>query len=284
MSGKGGAGKTVVTAALASIVSDAVFCDNDVDAPDLHLILHPEIRESHLFESSYVASIHAELCTNCGICAHYCRFNAIHLTQEGIYTIDPYRCEGCRLCERICPEKAITSQKNRNNSWFVSDTRFGPLVHASMGPGEENSGKLVTRIRKKARELAEEYKAAFILSDGPPGIGCPAIASITGTNVVVVVIEPSLSGLQDARRLIELANSFKIPMYAIINKSDLNLRITKKVKEYLKAEKIPLLGELHFSENVVKSVVNGKAIPEFMPKSRMSRQFYSIRDQLMKNE
>jgi len=284
MSGKGGAGKTVVTAALASIVPDAVFCDNDVDAPDLHLILHPEIRENHLFESGNIASIHAELCTGCGICVQFCRFNAIHINQEGIYTVDPYSCEGCRLCERVCPEKAITSQKNRNNSWFVSDTRFGPLVHALMGPGEENSGKLVTRIRKKARELAEKYGASFIISDGPPGIGCPAIASITGTDQVVVVIEPSLSGLQDARRLIELTNTFKIPISAIINKSDLNLRITKKVKEYLKTEKIPLLGELHFSENVVKSIVNGKAIPEFMPESHMSRQFYSIRDQLMKSE
>ncbi len=284
MSGKGGAGKTVVTAALASIVSDAVFCDNDVDAPDLHLILNPKIRESHAFESSFVASIDAEACTGCGVCVDYCRFNAIHPTSEGIYRIDPFQCEGCRLCERICPEKAIASKKNSNNFWFLSDTRYGPLVHASMAPGEENSGKLVTHIRKKARQVAQEHGAAWILSDGPPGIGCPAIASLTGTDRVIVVIEPSLSGLQDADRLIQLIKTFEIPAYAVINKSDLSLRITRKVKEYLKIEKIPLLGELFFSEDVVKSVALGKTIPEFMPRSYMSRQFYAIRDQLMKRD
>ncbi len=198
ISGKGGTGKTTITAALATAGKNMVLCDGDVDAADLHLVLEPQIKESHVFEGSWVAHIDNELCAHCGICSEYCRFEAISVNDSMQRKIDPFKCEGCRLCERICPSKAITSTRSSNNTWFVSDTRSGILVHARMGPGEENSGKLVSKVREKARELATQNNANFILTDGPPGTGCPVIASITGTDAVLVVIEPSQSSLHDA--------------------------------------------------------------------------------------
>ena len=283
MSGKGGAGKTVISAALASVIKDAVLCDNDVDAPDLHLILSPDKKESHVFEGNYKAEIDIESCTACGICAENCRFDAIHLNKDGHYIVNEFQCEGCRLCERICPEQAITSEKSKNNSWFISNTRYGIMVHAQMGPGEENSGKLVTHIRKNAREKAAELNASFIINDGPPGIGCPAIAAITGTDIVLVVIEPSLSGLHDAQRLTELVKSFGIPVFAAINKSDLNNGITEKVKKYLSKEMILLLAEIPFSTEVLDSVANGKTITEHAPVSELSRQIFIAAEKLMQS-
>ena len=181
LSGKGGAGKTSVAAAIASLAKNAVFCDNDVDAADLHLIFHPKIIEEHDFSSGIKAVIDPEKCSVCGLCMEHCRFSAIHPNNNGIPEVNPFQCEGCRLCERICPEEAIKSVQYNKNKWFISETRFGPFVHARMGAGEENSGRLVTEIRKKAREIATETVADFIINDGPPGIGCPVIASVTGT-------------------------------------------------------------------------------------------------------
>ncbi len=276
LSGKGGAGKTSVTAALASVAQNTVFCDNDVDASDLHLIFNPKIIEQYKFSSGITEVIQNETCNTCGICKDNCRFEAIKINDSGRYEINPYLCEGCRLCERICPEKAIRPTENNNNDWFVSDTRFGTLVHARMGPGEENSGRLVTKIRNRAYEIAKQKKADFILNDGPPGIGCSAIASITGTDAVLLVIEPTISGLHDAKRLVQLAKSIDVPISAVINKYNINRTVTKEVEDYLIENKIPIIGKLPFTKKMVESMVAGKTIIEFDEQDTFNRSFFSI--------
>lgn len=276
LSGKGGAGKTSIAAALASIAKNAVFCDNDVDAADLHLIFSPEVKEKHKFSSGNIAFINPEICTNCGLCEESCRFDAIHSNGNHQPEVNPIQCEGCRLCERICPVGAITTTEKFNNEWYISETRFGTLVHARMGAGEENSGKLVTRIRQAAKEIATTKNASFIINDGPPGIGCAAIASVTGTNAVLVIIEPTLSGLHDAKRLVELVNTFKIPVFAIINKFDINSKITADVQNYLAEKNIPLAGRIPFNTKMVESMVHGKTVVEFVPEEEISKAFFLI--------
>lgn len=280
ISGKGGTGKTTVTAALASIGNNLVLCDGDVDAADLHLILKPRIQESHVFEGAWVATINQELCAQCGICSEYCRFDAISLDASGKRSIDPFKCEGCRLCERICPSTAISSEKSKNNSWFVSETRLGIMTHAAMGPGEENSGKLVSQVRKKARDLARETGANILLTDGPPGTGCAAISSITGTSAVLMVIEASLSSLHDARRLSELVRQFDIPLFAIINKFDIHTQVSKEIEAFLLKESIPLLGKIPFDESVVKAMIAGLSVPEYDPDAVFTNIIQSVWDQL----
>ncbi|WP_010664179.1 ATP-binding protein [Marinilabilia salmonicolor] len=271
LSGKGGAGKTSVTAAIASVAENAVFCDNDVDAADLHLIFNPEVKETHTFYGAWIASIDEDKCTNCGICKSHCHFDAIHYKEEGGLYINPFQCEGCRLCERVCPVGAITSERSENNFWYVSDSRFGPFVHAKMGPGEENSGKLVTEVRRKAREIAKETGADFVINDGPPGIGCSAISSVTGTNAVLLVIEPTRSGLHDAQRLVELVDSFNIPLFAFINKDDINVEVTREIEDYLEQNDISLLGRWSFDTGLVESMIEKKSVVEYSPDSQTTR-------------
>lgn len=276
LSGKGGTGKTTISAALASVANHCVFCDNDVDAADLHLILHPDIREKHTFYGAWQASIDTEKCTSCGICISQCRFEAIHLNDKADYFINPLQCEGCRLCERVCPEAAISSVRSSNNQWFVSDTRFGKFIHAKMGPGEENSGKLVTQVRNRSREIAEEINASYIINDGPPGIGCATISSLSGVDRAILVVEPSKSGLHDAARLVELVNSFKIRAYAIINKFDINQDISEKLKIFFLSKNIEVMAEIPFDRKMVESMVEGKTIVEYSPDSEISKTVKNI--------
>ena len=275
LSGKGGTGKTTITAAIASIAQNAVFCDNDVDAANLHLILKPEILEQNTFFGGWIASINKEKCTQCGICQENCHFDAIH-QDDGIFQINPIQCEGCRLCERVCPENAIHSVRSSNNFWFVSSTRLGAFVHAKMGPGEENSGKLVTQVRKKAKEIAVQTNANYIINDGPPGIGCAAISSLAGINLAIVVTEPSMSGLHDAKRLIDLIKFFKIEAHIIVNKYDINEEITSKIEAYANTENIKIIAKIPFDKEMVESMIEGKTIIEYNKNSNTSHKINMI--------
>lgn len=268
LSGKGGTGKTTITAALAALAQSAVICDNDVDAADLFILLRPTITEQGTYTSGSTAQLNTDKCSKCGLCETNCRFGAITQTTDHTYSINPFTCEGCRLCERICPEKAITSVPNTGNKWFVSDTCQGQFIHAQMGPGEENSGKLVTFIRQKAKEAAKLQNARFILSDGPPGIGCPVIASLTGTKQVLLVIEPSQSGWHDAQRLIELINSFNIPMAAVINKAGINNEMEQLIELQLSAVGITLLAKIPFSKTMREAMLAQMTIIEYAPESK----------------
>lgn len=270
LSGKGGTGKTSITAALATLAKDVVLCDSDVDAADLHLILKPEIIETHNFESSWVAKIHKENCTLCNICVDVCRYDAIHEMKDGSLEINPFQCEGCRLCERVCPEETISSSRSNNNFWYVSDTRFGTLVHAKMGAGEENSGKLVTQVREKAKEIAKENNIQIILNDGPPGIGCPVISALTATQTVLMVFEPSMSGFHDGKRLFELLDSFSPKIFALINKFDINIETSNEIEHWLNENSIPLLAKLPFDKQMVEAMINEQTIVEYNPESEIS--------------
>jgi MinD superfamily P-loop ATPase len=283
LSGKGGTGKTGVAAAFASLVKNAVFTDIDVDAPDLHLILQPDIQETYRFEGSRIASIDTKVCTNCGICKKECRFDAIHYRMGGGLEVNAFTCEGCRLCERICPVRAIHSEPSKNNFWFLSETRFGSMLHAKMGAGEENSGKLVTLVRKEAKERAKKQNADFLINDGPPGVGCSAIASLTGVDHVVLVAEASKSGFHDAVRLIELAQKFKIPISAIINKYDLNVEISRQMEGFFVSQGIQVVGKIPFHTDMVNAIVNRKSIVEHLPKSPIAQTMVKMWDQIKKS-
>lgn len=272
LSGKGGTGKTSITAALASLAKHTVFCDNDVDAADLHLLLQPKIIAQHTYLSAWQAKVNTADCIACGVCMDYCRFGAISPKEDGKALINTFQCEGCRLCEKVCPEQAITSTQSTNNQWYKSETRFGTLIHARMGPGEENSGKLVTKVRQQAMQVAEEQNASHILNDGPPGIGCTAISSVTGTDVALLVIEPTLSGWHDAQRLIKLITNFDVKTYAIINKYDINTAMANEIETKLTKAGIECLEKIPFDKQIVEAMTIGKTIVEYAPQSEVSRQ------------
>jgi len=258
ISGKGGTGKTVFTGALAALAQNKVMADCDVDAADLHLLLAPINKQAYEFRSGETAVIDKSLCTQCGKCIDLCRFEAI----SADYVVDPIACEGCGFCSFACPKEAILMQENLCGYWFVSDTRFGPMVHAKLGIAEENSGKLVSLVRKEAKELAEKNKADWVIIDGTPGIGCPVIASLAGIDCALVVTEPTLSGLHDAARVIELAQHFSVPVKMVINKYDLNLEMSGNIEKYCSEKQIEVIGKINFDKAIVKSMVAGKTIIE----------------------
>ncbi len=259
ISGKGGTGKTVLTASFAALAKNAVFADCDVDAADLHLLLHPEIKEHHEFKSGKTAKIDKNVCEQCGKCITFCRFNAI--SQN--FTVDPISCEGCAVCSHICPANAITMEENLSGEWFISETKYGAMVHAKLGIAEENSGKLVTLVRQNAKRVAEEQKKDYIIIDGPPGIGCPVIASLADVDLALIVTEPTLSGIHDMERIADVAKHFGIHTKVVINKCDINLRNSQDIRKICQERNIEVLAQLPFSEEVTKSVVEGIPIVEF---------------------
>jgi len=263
ISGKGGTGKTVITGAFAALAENKVMADCDVDAADLHLLLDPEIKERHEFWSGKTARIDKGLCKMCSKCIAVCRYDAIN----DDLTIDPISCEGCGFCSHVCPQGAIKMEENLAGEWFISETRFGSMVHAKLGIAEENSGKLVSLVRKKAKDLADEKKSDWVIIDGTPGIGCPVIASLSGIDCALVVTEPTLSGLHDADRVIKVTKHFGVPAKVIINKYDLNIDMTEKIEKYCKDNDIELIGKVMFDESVVKAMVEAKTVIEYKDSS-----------------
>lgn len=263
ISGKGGTGKTSLTAAFAHLSTKTVLCDLDVDAPDLHLILQPAPADPVPFSSGFEASIDREKCCRCGICADMCRFQAVVDNGGQSPTVDPIRCEGCGVCVHFCPQQAIDFVPKTCGQWCTSYTRFGPLVHAQLDPGEENSGKLVALLRREAKALAERTGAGLILSDGPPGIGCPVISALSGTDLAVIVTEPTPSGLHDLQRVVGVCDHFGIPAAVLINKCDLNPELSREIRAFCDGRQMPIPTELPHDTGFVHAMVRGLTITEF---------------------
>ncbi len=259
ISGKGGAGKTSIVASFAALAKNKVMADCDVDAADLHLLLEPHIRHREEFRSGKSAVIDAECCTQCGKCREVCRYQAI--SED--YVVDKIACEGCGVCVHFCPEQAIELRENLSGEWFISDTRFGTLVHAKLGIAEENSGKLVALVRQNAKLLAQEDGSDLILADGAPGIGCPVISSITGASAVLVVTEPTLSGIHDMKRVVDLAGHFQIPTFICVNKFDINEQLTAQVETFCQQRRLKLMGRIPYDTVVTKAMVQGKTVVEY---------------------
>ena len=257
VSGKGGTGKTTVTAAFSTLSDSHVIADCDVDAADLHLILDPATTKREQFFGGKTAQLDSAKCNQCDACVQACRFHAI-----GDYTIDPVSCEGCGVCVLACPKGAITMEQHMSGHWFVSDFRCGPMVHASLGIGEDNSGKLVSIVRQQARLIAERDNKKYIIVDGPPGIGCPVIAAITGVDLVLAVTEPTLSGIHDLERVVSVANHFKVPVTVVINKYDINTDNSYQIEQYCSKNSLTVSGKIPYDQCVTKAMVNRKSAIE----------------------
>lgn len=264
ISGKGGTGKTSFTASLSVLAGkDAIVADCDVDAADMHLLMKPIIEKSENFYSGVVAEIDSDKCTNCGICAEKCRFNAIKLTNDQ-HIISSLNCEGCGYCEKLCPADAIKMKEMNVGDWYISSTKVeNTMVHAKLGIGAENSGKLVAKVKKEAKQLAEDTNKKYIIVDGSPGIGCPVVSSLSGANYVVLVTEPSVSGLHDLKRVYQLVDKFNLAAGCVINKSDINQEVTNEIIDYLKKKSIKHITNLPYDESFTKAITNGQTIVEY---------------------
>jgi MinD superfamily P-loop ATPase len=311
ISGKGGTGKTSLVASLAAQAGSVVTADCDVDAADLHLLLAPSIEQKHRFSGGKVASIDPDLCSGCGICSELCRFDAVTRIDSGaatkkdasfckeaggrnrcepqhgqydLYSIDKIACEGCGVCAYFCPQDAISFDDEENGEWYVSSTRFGPMTHARLLPGAENSGKLVTIVRSEAKRIAGRRGAGLVLIDGSPGIGCPVIASVSGADLAVVVTEPTMSGLHDLERVVELARHFDIETAVVINKHDINEDMTSDIEEYAGRSRVRVLGGIRYDEKVTRAQIAGKTVVEFSdgPASQDIRRIWSAVEQMIK--
>ncbi len=250
ISGKGGTGKTFFTSCLAVELKNKVIVDCDVDAPNLHLLLHPEIKEKYVFFSGKIAEIDKTKCIECGLCKENCKFDAI--TED--FNVDSLSCEGCTICKHLCPQHAIILNERLAGHYFISETKYGPFINARLGIAQENSGKLVAKLKEIAKRIAEERGFDYIIIDGPPGVGCPVMASMTGVNIAVAITEPTPSGLHDLNRVIELTKHFQIPLKVIINKYDLNPEMSITVENELKGNGIEVIGKIPFSEEVLESI------------------------------
>lgn len=275
ISGKGGTGKSSISAAFATIGDEVVLVDCDVDAANLYLLFNPVNEEESSFVSGHKAVIDYDLCTSCGLCMNHCRFDAIS-EEEGRIIISEISCDGCFLCSRICPEKAITMVANDKSMLYAGSFRNGRMVYGRLAPGEENSGKLVNVVREKAKQTAGKYELDTIILDGPPGIGCPVISTITGVDKVVVVTEPTISGLSDMKRAIEVVQKFDIPSFVIINKYDLNQAISMQIEDWCIQNNVIVAGMLPFDRQITEAMIDAKSIIEFNPESEISKKIITI--------
>ncbi len=267
LSGKGGTGKTTITASFAALARNSVIADCDVDAPDLHMLLHPAHVQTQKFEGPQLAEINPEKCIGCGLCQKACKFEAI--TN---FSIDPILCEGCGTCVIICPEDAINLKKRVSGEAFISKTKYGLMSHALLYPGGSNSGKLVTLVRQNARVIADKEKRDLILIDGPPGIGCPVIAAATGVDVGIVVTEPTISGIHDMKRVLQLLAHFDVQPLVCINKYDLNKENTGKIKRFCSRRNVSIVGEIPFDPIVTKALVSETPVVEYSPLGTVSQE------------
>jgi MinD superfamily P-loop ATPase len=281
LSGKGGTGKTTIVGSLAALAKRKVLADCDVDASDLHLLLSPSEREKNEFWSGQIALIDNERCTQCGQCQDICRFNAIK-----DFRVDPVSCEGCSFCSHICPAEAITMNENMSGHWFISDTRYGPLVHARLGIAQENSGKLVAVVRQQAKRVAENEGMDLIISDGPPGIGCPVISSLSGANLALLVTEPTLSGMHDLDRVLSVCLHFGIPAMVCINKCDLNENNALLIENQCVSQGIEIAGRIPFDNVVTESIVQGVPVVEHADGevSREIERMWSTLSAILRND
>ncbi|MFC1958047.1 ATP-binding protein [Chloroflexota bacterium] len=257
LSGKGGTGKTTMVGSFAALAKEKVLADCDVDAADLHLLLSPSVKQENEFWSGQVACIDEGRCNECGLCQTLCRFDAIR-----DFRVDPVSCEGCGFCSHICPVEAITMKENMAGYWFVSDTRYGPLVHARLGIAQENSGKLVASVRQQAKKIAEENNLDYTISDGPPGIGCPVISSLSGVSLALLVTEPTLSGMHDLERVLGVCRHFGVPALVCINKYDLNEENTQQIESDCLGWGVEIVGKVPFDNVVTESIVQGAPVVE----------------------
>jgi MinD superfamily P-loop ATPase len=257
LSGKGGTGKTSIVGSFAAVARNKVMADCDVDAADLNLLLNPSVKEENEFFSGQVAAIDSDRCVQCGLCQDLCRFDAIH-----DYKVDPVSCEGCGFCSHVCPTDAIAMNECKAGDWFISDSKYGPLVHARLGIAQENSGKLVALVRQQAKGLAEKNGYDYIISDGPPGIGCPVISSLSGVSLALIITEPTLSGIHDMERVLGVCQHFGVPAIVCINKYDLNNDNTAAIDEYCRENGVEVAAKIPFDNAVTSAMVEGVPIVE----------------------
>ena len=264
ISGKGGTGKTSLTASFAYLEkSNCALGDCDVDAANMHLLLDADFNHQEDFYSGEVALIDEDICTNCGECKEVCRFDAIHVIDEQ-HRVEPISCEGCWYCSRVCPTEAISMNVQKAGDFYISATKAGAkMAHAKLGFGAENSGKLVTKVKKEAKKLAETGQKEFLLIDGSPGTGCPVISSLSGANLAVLVTEATISGLHDLKRVYELVKTFNIKAACIINKFDLNAGVSEAIEAFLAEENIPLVAKLPYDETFTKALAQAQTIVEY---------------------
>ena len=280
ISGKGGTGKSSISAAFATLSEKVVLADCDVDATNLYILFNPDVEGEEIYIGSQKAVIDYSKCINCGLCIEYCKFDAIYYSDQKI-NISSIHCDGCKLCSRICPYNAITMIDNDKSRMYYGSFRNGKMVYGKLAPGEENSGKLVNIVRDKAKKLAKENNINTIIIDGPPGIGCPVISTITGVDYVIIVTEPTLSGLKDLQRTLELTTKFNLNTVVIINKFDLNIKITEKIENFCEKLDIKIIGKLAFDPQVVAAMINCKSIIEWQPASDISSQIKHIYNNLI---
>ncbi len=286
ISGKGGTGKTSLTGAFAALAhhnspGHAILADLDVDAPDLHILLSPDTLSNEDFYSGNEAIIDPEACTGCGTCADMCRFDAITVGEDGIHAVDPLRCEGCKVCVAFCPVEAVAFPPRHCGHWHVSSTRFGTMVHAQLFPGEENSGRLVILLKKEAKALAQATGADLVLCDGAPGIGCPVISSLSGTDMTVIITEPTPSGRHDLERVGQLCDHFRIPAAVVINKHDVYPEEARRIQALCQEHGWALVGHLPHDPLFTEAMVARKVVTEY-PESPLARSMAEVWDAIMR--
>lgn len=283
VSGKGGTGKTTISACFAQLSTNAVFCDCDVDAANLHLLLAPRLLHQQEFYAGLIPVLDTKKCINCRICQKVCKFQALD-EKNGVLQFSAGSCEGCGVCADNCPENAIEMQEKLCGALYSSQTNYGTLFHAELFPGEENSGKLIAQLRKNARGEAEKISAEIIISDGPPGIGCPVISSMSGVDQIVAVTEPTPSGLHDLKRLTLLARQFEIKVYVIINKWDLNKLLCEKTEEFCKENSFTLLGKISYDPLFAQLLKEGKTVlskPDTLPAEEIKEIWKKLQSEIM---